>query len=230
MSLCHLTRWRSAAAALVLAVIVVAMPTLLNAQENTPKVEVFLGYQFLDPGGTIPNGQDQNGNQLSLRLPGIPHGAGTSLAYNFTKYFALEGDYGVNLGRLGNEITASVGPKLTFRDEGMNFFVHTLFGLNRLSPTTLDPSNGVGAILGGGMDLKVWKAVSLRIFEADYVYGHHNFAKFASPAFPSCSARRLKVPACARVWCSTSAALLNCPWLRPARLTIAESWWASRCT
>jgi len=184
MSLRHFVRSRSAAAALVLAVTVVAMPALLPAQDNTPKVEVFAGYQWLNPGGTIPNGRDQNGNQLSLKLPSIPQGAGASLAYNFTKYLALEGDYGGNWNKFANESTASIGPKLTFRTEGVNFFVHTLFGLNRLTPATLASDNGIGAILGGGMDLKVWKALSLRVFEADYVYAHHNFANFVSPTFP----------------------------------------------
>ena len=66
----------------------------------------------------------------------------------------------------------------------MDFFAHTLFGLNRLTPRGVNPSNGVGAILGGGMDLKIWKALSLRVFEADYVYAHHNFANYASPIYP----------------------------------------------
>ncbi|MGB9074016.1 MAG: hypothetical protein WCC22_15370 [Terriglobales bacterium] len=184
MSLCHLTRWRSAAVVLVLAVITLAMPALLNAQDNTPKADVFIGYQWLNPGGTVPLGHDSSGNQLSLKLPSIPQGAGVSAAYNFTKYLALEGDIGGNRNKFANETTASVGPRLTYRGEGVDFFVHTLFGLNRLTPGGVNPSNGVGAILGGGMDLKIWKALSLRVFEADYVYAHHNFANYASPIYP----------------------------------------------
>jgi hypothetical protein len=186
MSLCHLIRRRSGAAALVLAVVVVAMPALLNAQDDTPKVELFIGYQWLNPGGTVPNGTDQSGNQLSLKLPSMPKGLGTSLAYNFTKNLALEGDFGGNWGNgVTKESSFSIGPKATWRGEGVNFFVHTLLGLNYLEPKNgVSSSNGIGAILGGGMDLKVWKALSLRVFEADYVYAHHNFAKFANAAFP----------------------------------------------
>src|SRR6266496_3260371 len=184
MSLRHLTRSPSAAAALALAVIVVVLPTLLSAQGNTPKVELFAGYQWLNPGGTVPNGLNQNGNQPSLKLPSMPQGAGVSLAYNFTKHLALEGDYGGNWNKFASENTASIGPKLTFRGEGVDFFLHTLFGWNHLSPKNLDSSDGVGAILGGGMDLKISKSLSFRLFEADYVYAHHNFASSASPVFP----------------------------------------------
>jgi len=62
-------------------------------------------------------------------------------------------------------------------------FAHTLFGYNRLSVDNVDTSNGIGAILGGGMDLNVWKKLSLRLFEADYVWAHHNFSKEVSPTF-----------------------------------------------
>src|ERR1035437_7271929 len=70
----------------------------------------------------------------------------------------------------------SVGPKLTYRGEGVNFFVHTLLGVERLSSQGNDASNGIAALLGGGMDLKLWKPVSLRLFEADYHWARQNFA------------------------------------------------------
>src|SRR6185369_5021884 len=66
--------------------------------------------------------------------------------------------------------------------EGINLFAHTLLGLNRLTTKTTDPSNGIGAILGGGIDLKIWKPLSLRLIEADYVWARHNFADEVSPA------------------------------------------------
>ena len=65
--------------------------------------------------------------------------------------------------------------------ENMDMFAHTLLGLNRLTPKGLDPSNGVGAILGGGIDLRIWKHLSLRLIEADYVLGRHNFSANAPP-------------------------------------------------
>ena len=182
MSLCQVSCRKSVCFAFSLAVILVALPALINAQdEKPPKAEVFAGYQWLNPGGNIPRGTDAFGNPLSFKVPSIPQGLGASLAYNFTKYWALEGDYGGNWNKNLNESTASVGPKLTFRTEGVNFFAHTLLGFNRVTSRGLDASNGIGAVLGGGMDLKIWKPLSLRLFEADYVLARHNFSAEVPP-------------------------------------------------
>ena len=182
MSLCQATCRKSASIALSLAVVLLALPVLMNAQdEKPPKAELFVGYQWLNPGGKIPRGTDAFGNPLAFKLPSIPQGVGASLAYNFTKYWALEGDYGGNWNKFANETTASIGPKFTWRGEGVNFFAHTLLGMNRLTSRGLNSSNGMGAILGGGMDLKIWKPLSLRLFEADYVLARHNFSSEVPP-------------------------------------------------
>jgi len=189
MSLCHKTYQRWAALAVALAVVVVVLPVVMHAQsdETVPKVEVFVGYQWLNPGGNIPDG---NSPPNPLKLPGMPKGFGLSGAYNFTKNLALEGDYGANWSFPATIQTFTVGPKATWRGEGVNFFVHTLIGVNRLHPknnsslsplTVVPDSTGIGAILGGGIDLKLWKPVTLRLFEADYDWSRHNFASVVSP-------------------------------------------------
>jgi hypothetical protein len=58
----------------------------------------------------------------------------------------------------------------------VNYFVHTLIGFERISSQANNASNGVAALLGGGMDLKLWKPVTLRLFEADFQWAHANFA------------------------------------------------------
>jgi hypothetical protein len=59
MSLCSRTHYRSASIALVLTLVVVLMPSLLSAQDETPpKVDLFIGYQWLNPGGTVPVGSN----------------------------------------------------------------------------------------------------------------------------------------------------------------------------
>src|ERR1035437_3675725 len=134
MSLCQEACRRCASVALVLVLVVIALPSLLNAQtapkaptvqsdDSVPKVELFLGYQWLNPGGNVP---DQSTPPLAFKLPANSKGFGTSVAYNFTKYVALEGDYGVNWSSDDRISTFSVGPKFTWRGEGVNFFVHTL--------------------------------------------------------------------------------------------------------
>ena len=104
---------------------------------------------------------------MGENLGDIPQGAGASFTYNFTRYLGLEADYGGNKNKYGSENTVSIGPRLAWRGEGTTFFVHTLLGYNRLTVPQVDTSNGIGAILGGGMDLNVWSTLSLRLFEAD---------------------------------------------------------------
>lgn len=183
MSLSHPSYRRVASFAVVLAIFVIALPAFLYAQnENPPKAEFFVGYQWLNPGGNVSHGTDSSGNPIVFKLPSIPQGVGASFAYNFTKYWALEADYGGNYNNIVHETTGSIGPKFTLRSEdGINLFAHTLFGVNRLAPKDLAVSNGIGAILGGGMDIRIWKPLTLRLFEADFVYARHNFASAVPP-------------------------------------------------
>ena len=200
MSLCYQTYRKSATVALVLALVLIALPSLLIAQtapqtapaapqapsakssDDTPKVELFIGYQWWNPGGNIPTtGTSQ---PSAFKLPSVPQGFGTNLSYNFTKYLALEGNYGGNWNRYAANSAFTVGPKLTFRGEGVDFFAHTLLGIERFSSRGLDSTNGIAAVLGGGMDLKIWKPLSLRVFEADYQLERVNFSNNVPPNLP----------------------------------------------
>jgi len=156
------------------------------AQDDaTPKVDIFAGYQWLHPGATVPAPFQPPGAPIPQKMGDIPQGAGASAAYNFTPHWALEADYGGNSNKNGSENTFSLGPRFAVRSEGVMFFAHTLLGYNRLGVPLVDTSNGLGAIFGGGMDLSVWKHLSLRLFEADYVWASHHFPDEVSPAFPS---------------------------------------------
>ena len=182
MSLCHQTRSRSVVAGLILAVFVCGLAVLGNAQEDKPpKADLFLGYQWLNPGGTVPVAP------FTTKLASLPKGFGGTVTYNFDKWWGLSFDAGTNFGDQStvNEQTLSVGPRLMWRGENVNLFAHTLLGLNNLKPRGVPASNGVGAILGGGIDLKIWKSLSFRLIEADYVLGRHNFSDVVSPADPA---------------------------------------------
>jgi outer membrane protein OmpA-like peptidoglycan-associated protein len=111
-------------------------------------------------------------------------GFGSALTYNFDPHWGLEADLGHNWGNGNYETTASVGPRFIVRTEYASYFLHTLVSYNRLNVDGLSPSNGIGAILGGGMDLPIHKWFSWRVFEADYVWDRHNYADFAAPEFP----------------------------------------------
>ncbi len=184
MSLCSQFCRRSACVALVLAVVVVLFPSFMSAQDEAPpKVDLFVGYQWLSPGGTVPIGSHPPFQSppppVATKLPGMPVGYGITGTYNFTKWWGLSVDVGGNFHSLASESTISVGPRLMWRGDNINVFAHTMLGLNRLSPKDVPSSNGIGAILGGGIDLHIWKAMSFRLIEADYVLGRHNFSDVA---------------------------------------------------
>jgi hypothetical protein len=147
--------------------------------ENIPKWDLFGGYQWTYPGGHVPN---TIYGGPSVQAPALGQGAGAAITRNFDKYWGFEGDVGHDRNGFGYESTFSAGPRLMFRTPGMNLFLHGLLGVNELNYKALDTTKtGVGAILGGGMDLPLWPRVTIRAFEADFVLAHQNFASFAPP-------------------------------------------------
>jgi hypothetical protein len=184
MSRWHQT-YRNAICALAIAVAVAALPGVMIAQssDEAPKADFFVGYQWLNPGGNVPRGTDLSGNPSAYHVPGLADGLGISVAYNFTRNFAGEADYGLNWGHAVTEQEASIGPRVMYRGEdGINFFAHTLLSLNRVATSGAGGDYGVGAVLGGGMDLKMTRQLSFRLFEADFVWARHNFASVVPPS------------------------------------------------
>jgi hypothetical protein len=166
---------------LMLTVVLLSAVTLAQDVE-TPKDEIFVGYQWLHPGGTVPNPFGNYNAPTGQRLSDMTAGFGAAYTYNFQKFFGLEGDFGYNWDNY--ESTLSVGPKFTARTESANYFLHTLLSYNRLGVDGLPNGNGIGAVLGGGMDLKLTHLFYWRVFEADYVYGRQNYSSVVSSAFP----------------------------------------------
>jgi len=169
---------------LVFATVLVSTPVFAQSDSN-PKWDLFVGYQWLHPGITVPAPFGNPFNPTPFKVPDMAKGFGSALTYNFDPHFGLEFDLGHNWGNGNYETTASVGPRLMFRTDGANYFMHALGGYNRLSVSGPNSHNGIGAILGGGMDLPIRKWLSLRLFEADFVWAHHNFADDAGPQFTS---------------------------------------------
>ena len=177
--------YRSAVCALVIAFLLTALPAVMIAQSNeeTPKAELFAGYEWLNPGGDIPDG---NVPPNAFHLPAMAKGGGASLAWNFNNYFSVEGNWGINSNKYATINTQGIGPRLTYRgSDGINFFAHALLGYQRLTSKSFGSDNGIAAILGGGMDIRIWRPLSLRLFEADFVWARHDFAQVVPQTDPS---------------------------------------------
>jgi len=176
--------FRPVATCLSALILVTLVATSSVAQSDyNPKWDAFIGYQYLHPGITVPFG-DPN-NPISYKVPDMTPGFGGALTYNFNPHWGAEFDAGYNWSH-GNSLgTASVGPRFIWRTDGANFFAHALFSYNHLGVGgLLNGANGIGTIIGGGMDLPVSKTFSIRLFEADYVFSRHNYADYAAPQFP----------------------------------------------
>ncbi|HKW67919.1 MAG TPA: OmpA family protein [Terriglobales bacterium] len=165
-------------ALLIISLLALASVAGQAQDENTPKADIFVGYQWLNPGGSVPVLGTSNPVQ-GQQLRSLSKGFGLAFGYNFYPVFALEGDIGRNWDTGLSFTTYSAGPRFTLRSEGVNFFAHTLLSLNQLTAPGYSTREGIGTILGGGMDLRLGQHVSLRLIEADYQWARHNFAPFA---------------------------------------------------
>ncbi len=160
--------------ALALFVIAFTSSALFAQEPPTPKVDVFAGYSWYHPG---------------LRLGGInlgddAKGFGIAPTYNFNKNVGLTIDGGGHFGSDGlgqNQAgTIMIGPRFMWRQEHFAPFLHAMTGLHMLTIDSAVPGGvyndkGIGVKVGGGFDIPLVKRVSLRLFEADYLWAHHNF-------------------------------------------------------
>lgn len=171
-------------------ILMVLVPAPLTAQNNSnPKWDAFIGYQYQQSDGSNVPAPGSNPNSPgSIQLPDLQKGVGGAIGFNFDPNWALEVDLGYsrNTPQAVSDGTVSVGPRFTWRTDTFNFFIHALPGFNRLSYEAGSAThNGIGAVLGGGMDLKISRTISWRWFQVDYVWGKHNFPDLAGTNFPN---------------------------------------------
>ena len=136
------------------------------SDENQPsKVDIFAGYSYLNPGGSV------NG----VRLQGINRGFTVAGSYWLNKYFGGVAETGAHLGPNADIVTFGVGPTFRVPLEGLTPFGVAMFGINKSEPTFIHQAIGFGFVGGGGFDLNVIKRLSIRLIEAEYEYSHHNY-------------------------------------------------------
>ncbi|MGA8762316.1 MAG: hypothetical protein WB562_05445, partial [Candidatus Sulfotelmatobacter sp.] len=185
MSLCpNLRAGRIAIGLLMFSLAVLTCSPAVAQSDSNPKWDLFVGYQWLHPGGTVPAPFGDPSNPVAFKIPDMSKGFGSAFTFNFDPHWGLEFDVGHNWDDGNYETTASMGPRFIWRTDGANYFLHALISYNRLGIDHLDANNGLGAVLGGGMDLPIRKWISFRLFEADYVWARHNYHDLVDPSFP----------------------------------------------
>jgi hypothetical protein len=148
----------------VLLIALLGVFSLLAVAQETPKAEVFGGYQFthISAGGQSENFNGWNG----------------SLTGNFNKYFGVAGDFSGSYKSISGVsvkvYTYTFGPVLSLNHGGkLNPFVHALFGGAHASASfggSGAGTNGFSMMMGGGADAKVSRHLAVRLFQADWVY------------------------------------------------------------
>jgi outer membrane protein OmpA-like peptidoglycan-associated protein len=134
-------------------------------EEPAPRFDFFGGYAWTHPGGRVG----------TTPLNDIVRGWGAAATYNVNRFAGIELDGGGHYGDFADIHTLMIGPRLKFHTEQVSPFVHALLGWHRLSPVGFGNDNGIGIAVGGGFDIRLLRNLDLRLFQADYVWAHHNF-------------------------------------------------------
>jgi len=152
----------------VIVVLGLSMSALAQGGEDLgpTKLDLFAGYSYMSPGGQIGG----------VNLKGMPAGWAVAPTWNFNRTFGLTFDASGHYGDNADVGTIMVGPKLTLHMGRVAPFAEFLMGLHRLSPSGLSDNNAFGLMTGGGFDVRVARHLSLRLLQADYVFGKHSDA------------------------------------------------------
>jgi len=157
----------------ILAVLLIGALPLL-AQDETPRVEVFGGYSYVNA-----DFQDLGGRR-SL------NGWNGQANINVNRWLGITGDFGGYYGSTGkivptddssvsasfHDFSFSFGPTLTYRQPHYAPFFHALFGGNHVSLSALGMSTSNTAFalaLGGGLDIPLKPRFGLRLAQVDWV-------------------------------------------------------------
>jgi hypothetical protein len=129
--------WKSFLVATVLAMLAYALP--VRAQDETPKAELYVGYDY----ARVSSGDSYNFN-----------GGSGQLTYNVRNWLGIVGDLGgyyTGNGARAGIISYMFGPRITLRRRGrLTPFAQGLFGGARSIDNS--PMNVLAMTAGGGVD------------------------------------------------------------------------------
>jgi hypothetical protein len=180
---------------------VAALPVAMAAQtaasgkgnDNTSpsRWDIFLGYSYLSPHGTVNTTQPNAANTpVSASYDAVNVGAAASVAYYFNRYAGVQGEFSIHqwgtqsccdnpVGTHGNDdgfTTIGGGAIFRYPAENYTVFAHALVDGDDIGGPYFEPNKwGIGLTVGGGMDYETpWfnHRLAIRLFQADYEYMH----------------------------------------------------------
>ena len=144
-----------------------------DSDDFTPaKIEFFLGYSWLNSGNVV-NGF-KNGAPLSFKLNDARSGLIVDGTYFFKNWVGFTLDVATHFGKNYNASEFFAGPTFRYPSSRLQPFGHFLIGGSRLSPGNFETDDSLGFAVGGGLDLRVHRNLSLRIAQADYIFASHD--------------------------------------------------------
>lgn len=152
---------------LVLAVAIAVVPSLFAQSQDAPKYEVFAGYSWYNAGGTVPVSDGLNSN-----IQDFKKGWGGQFTYNLNRWAGIAVDANGHYGDFGNAHSIAVGPQLKWRTEGLVPFAEAMVGWQHFGPKLYPNQDSPVVFAGGGLEYPVNRRVSIRFFQADYVYSY----------------------------------------------------------
>lgn len=185
-----------AAVALVpVAVVAQSAPAAKGASSdsNVSKWDIFAGYSYLAPHGTVQVPQPTTGNPVvPFSYDAVNVGGLFSAARYFNRYVGVQAEFaihqwgtqvsGSNIGTHGNDdgfTTIGGGLIARFPTGDITPFIHGLVDAEQVGGPDFNPSTwGPGLTAGGGMDYETpWfnHHLAIRVFQADYEYMHADF-------------------------------------------------------
>lgn len=166
-------------------------PAASSSGDFTPaKVEIFLGYSWMNSGDIISGGKAP-AVPLTLRLNDARGGFEVAGSYFFNKWFGITFDSAAHFGNNYDADEVMVGPTVRFASNRIQPFAHFLAGWSRVSPTNVENDDGLGLLIGGGLDLRLARRVSLRVAQADFRWGSNDFRAAGARNPSSIKAARL---------------------------------------
>lgn len=165
--------------------------TTSNSANSPSKWDIFAGYSYLAPKGTVTTPMGQGVPSVPVAYKSDNLGLIASAARYFNNYVGaqLEGSSHETMrdSKSTNDAFTSigVGPIFRFPTEEITPFVHALVGLADVGGPNLEPTGpwhsytwGPEVTAGGGMDYSTPlfdHHLAIRLFQADFQYMHVNF-------------------------------------------------------
>jgi hypothetical protein len=167
-------------------VVALCAPSLLFGQgvDGVERVDVFGGYSWYRPGGSIPTTTVDGTVVPGGTLPDFKRGWAGQFTYNLNHWAGIAVDAGGHYNDFGKSYLFGFGPQFRLRTEHFTPFAEALLGAQVLSPKQFPEQVAASFMIGGGVDYRVNSRFSIRPIQADFVNSNYNKLSLAGVANP----------------------------------------------